>query len=368
MAKTLRQILGAKNLCGVIQAVKPGLAADILPPPMLRPTRTVEGDHCTYRKVSGTRKTAVLVHYGAPSVARSTSGVSEVAVRLLHSFEHIFHNPTTLMNLQNLADEGRQKLGQLEISRQTGEFKQLFQNLRVATIFSALILGHIYFDDEGNLLPSSSNHVVDVDYGIPAGNLNQLDILGDGAIIGASWNTAGTAIEKHMRDIITASRKLTGYRPTHCYYGSNVQGYLLGNTKLKEIINRNTALQTAFAGANEIADGFLGIKKWIPLDEAFFVDQGGTVQSMMNANKIVLTPDPSPEWWEVVEGTYPVPTDIGAISADAAGALGNVAIRPGMFSYAQVLSDPVTIKHLAGDTFLPIIKVPKAVFIGTVHF
>jgi hypothetical protein len=39
-----------------------------------------------------------------------------------------------------------------------------------------------------------------------------------------------------------------------------------------------------------------------------------------------------------------------------------------MFSYAQVTSDPVTVKHVAGDTFLPVLKVPKAIFIATVKF
>ena len=34
----------------------------------------------------------------------------------------------------------------------------------------------------------------------------------------------------------------------------------------------------------------------------------------------------------------------------------------------QVLSDPVTVKQVAGDTFLPVLKVPKAIFIATVKF
>jgi len=82
----------------------------------------------------------------------------------------------------------------------------------------------------------------------------------------------------------------------------------------------------------------------------------------------VFTPDPSPEWWEVIQGTYPIPSDIGNVSNDAMASLRNVSVEPGMFSYAHVLSDPVTIKHLAGDTFLPVIKVPNAVVIATVHW
>ena len=57
-----------------------------------------------------------------------------------------------------------------------------------------------------------------------------------------------------------------------------------------------------------------------------------------------------------------------AITPDAIASAGNVSIASGMFSYGQVLSDPVTVKHIAGDTFLPVLKVPKAVFVATVKF
>jgi len=40
--------------------------------------------------------------------------------------------------------------------------------------------------------------------------------------------------------------------------------------------------------------------------------------------------------------------------------------QAGMFSYAEMLTDPPSIKMVAGDTFLPVIKVPKAVFIADV--
>jgi len=40
----------------------------------------------------------------------------------------------------------------------------------------------------------------------------------------------------------------------------------------------------------------------------------------------------------------------------------------GMFSYATVTADPPTVKQYAGDTFLPVICVPKSIFIATVKF
>lgn len=365
--KTLREILGARNLCGVIEEVKGGLAEDILPPSFLRSTRTVEGDHCTYRKVQGTRKTARLVHYGSPSQKRNLSGISEQAVKLVHAFEHIHHNPTTLMSLQQMESETKQKLGMQEVSRQTKEFKQLFLNLRVASVFSALFTGHIYFDSEGNLLSSSSDNTIDINFGIPAGNQNQCDILGDGAIIDAVWSEAGTGIHTHIASIITAVRKLCGYKLTHAFYGASILDYFLGNTKLKELINRNTSLQASFM-KNEIADGFLGVEKWIKVTDDFYVDKDGSYQSFMGSDKIIFTPTPSPEWYELIQGTFPVPTNIGNLTVDGIAAMRSIYEKAGMFSYAQVKSDPVSIKHLAGDTFLPVIKVPNAVVVADVNF
>jgi len=367
MSKTLQQILGAKNLSGVIQGIKTGIAIEDVPSAFFRVTRTVEGDHCTYRKVEGTRKTARLVHYGSPSKLRGVSGISEIPIKLIHSFEHMFHEPSTLMNLTNLANESKQKLGMAEITRQTGEFKQQFTNLRRAGILSALFKGYIYFDGDGNLLNSATGASVTVNYGIPAGNRTTCDVLGNGAIINAKWSAVGTNIHTHIKNLKIAVKKLTGYSLTHAFYGSAILDYMWKNTVLKEMINRKTALQDAFT-SGEIADGFLKIKKWIPADELFFVDDNGNYQDFISPYDIVFTPDPSPEWWEVIEGTYPVPTNIGSLTPDAIAALANVSSQAGMFSYAHVLSDPVTIKQLAGDTFLPVIKVPNSVIIATVHW
>jgi hypothetical protein len=364
MAKTLQQILGGKNLTGVIQGVAGGVPTDILPEAFLTPTRTVEGNHCTYRKVTGTRQLARLVHYGAKAHVRELSGVGEVLVKLLHSFESIRHDPAVLMNLTQLDDEGKQKLGADEVARRTREFKQLFGNLRAACIYSIFANGAIYFDGDGNLLPSSSGAAITVDVDVPAGNQGQLDVLGDGAIVSASWANAGTAIHKQVAALKKAARKLTGYPLRHAFHGANILDYLLGNTKLKELINRTPAGQQA-AAVNEIPDGFLGLQ-WHAVDEAFYVDADNTHQDFFGGDTVVFTPEPSPEWWEVIEGTYPIPTDVGAISADGEAALGSVTAAAGMFSYAAVAHNPVAVEQFAGDTFLPIPKVPGAIFIADV--
>ena len=365
MAKTLQQILGGRNLTGVIQGIRPGLPDDILPPALVKPgvTRSIKGDTGTYRKVEGTRKTARIAMYGSKSQQRNLSGVTEKSFKCLHSIENIQIKPDVLVNLES-NDGSEQRLGEEEVAREVSEFRQLFDNTRVASVFSAFALGKVHFDSDGNLLPTSSSAAISVDYEIPSGNLGQLDVFGGGAIISASWATAGTKIAKHVQLLHKAARKKTGYKLEHALYGENIFDYFLSNTQLKEIIYRNNRFQDAFT-TGEIPDGFLGIKKWWPAYQGFFEDQNGVLQDSFGVDTVTFIPEPDPTWWEWINGSYPVPTTID-LQPDASSALSTIVLQSGMFMYAVLTTDPVGIKMIAGDTFLPMIKVPGSVFIADV--
>jgi hypothetical protein len=42
--------------------------------------------------------------------------------------------------------------------------------------------------------------------------------------------------------------------------------------------------------------------------------------------------------------------------------------RAGMFAYGMASADPPTAKIIYGDTFLPVLKIPSAIFVATVKF
>jgi len=376
MPANIETILGARNLIGMIQARVAGVPDDIMPPEFYRASRTCEGNRGTYWKVQGTRLTARLVQYGAPSKQRELQGVSEVPITLLHSAEHIVHEPATLQNLlaEQQGDpngEMKQRLGLQTVSRQIATFGDLFKNLRVSAIYSALALGYIYWDAAGNLLPTSSGAIGSVDFGVPAAHQNQLDVYGTGALIDAKWSAATTAIETQVKRIIKAGRKVTGYPITTAFYGENIPKYFVGNNGYKEAIHGSSRLAEAYA-TSEIPPGTFGIKRWIPVSEAFYASAGTvggteTLSDWFGVNQIVFTPDATPDWWEVLEGTYPVPSAFNIV-ADAMQQLQALKEVAGAFSYATIVTDPVSIKQVCGDTFLPVLKVPKAIFNATVEF
>lgn len=362
MAKSLKQILGGRNITAATQGVKGGLPIN-LPAEFFTTTENIEGDIAEWFKINGSRRTARLVLYGGASKAADLQGVSSQTAKMIHTFEHQDHRPSALKNLLSPAG-GKQQQGRDSIGRQIGEFRRRFVNLRTAAVMQMLALGKIYFDGDGNLLPSSSGAVFTVDFQIPAGNKNQLDVFGAGAIIGASWGTAGTDILGDLRALKKAAKKKTGYPLMYAFYGENIPGYINSNTVIKEYLSRSPRMQEAVY-TGDIPDGLGGLT-WIPVDDSFYEDQDGSIQDLVGGDTVIFTPAVDPSWYGLMQGSYDVPAEASVVGESALDALDVLEEVFGMFGYAEITTDPPTIRQYGGDTFLPCLKVPEAVFIADV--
>ncbi len=238
---------------------------------------------------------------------------------------------------------------------------------------SALTTGGIAFDSNGNLLPPSSNALNTstsawyINYGVPTNNTGTLvGTNGNQVLYNWMYNSSTNYtpnILTQIKAVKKLGRKLTGFPITHAFYGGNIPGLIANDPVLQQIIrgSQRVAEETITA---EIPSS-VGNLKWFPIDQAFFVDQNGNFQDWAGMNTIVFTPDPNTDWWEIIEGTYPVPRSI-QLANDLNAVLGNIQQVAGPFSYAQVTTNPVSLQHFAGDTFLPILKNPAAIFIAQV--
>jgi len=365
MSTSLQEVLGYRNLTGIAQAVLSGVPADILPAPFMQETRRIEGDRGSYKRVNGNRQLARAVHYGSPSIRREQLGIVDVPFVCIHSVENMFHDMTTLTALERYDSPALQELGQQEIARQTREFATYFTNLRISSIYSALSQGAIYFDSSGNMLPSSTgaDTARTVDYGISSDHngTGTTVITGCGGTF-ASWATAGTDIIGQVNALKEQSRKDTGYPIRHAFYGANLPEHFASNTTMANLINGSSNLSQVFA-SGVIPQGLLGLQ-WHPFNEAFFVDSNDATQDWCGANQIVFTPEPSTDWWDLVVGSYAVPSNVNVVG-DANSAAASMSTVYGQFSYAHPSLDPPGVKQVAGDTFLPVLKVPDAIFIIT---
>lgn len=369
----LMDVLGAPQLCGTIQGTKTGVP-DVFPAGFTDPIlneKPVEKDTGSYFRVTGTRTTAKAVAYGSPSVARQLKGVEEVPVKLMHTKENI---GLPLSDFRNLIDPDRSSGADImvdsdkvtEIGRQVREARQNIDNLRISALTSALFNGAIWWDAQGNLLPSSSGAKSTADFAIPAGNKTQLNWDGNGNIIDTSWDNAAAPIDKQMIALKVAARRLTGYMPKYAFYGKNVPGYLTSNTKLSAYFVRNQVSNGQYLGTGDIPNPLLGLT-WAPAYEAFYEDQNGAFQSLIDDDTVVFTPEPTRDWLGWLRGTMDVPQSL-TIGDDAVAALRNFKAVVGQFAYATIQTDSPGIKMVYGDTFLPSIKVPKVLFIAKVRF
>lgn len=364
MAASLEQILGYVNLLGLIERIKTGIPQPV-PDQFFSTTKQIIGVSGKYTRVYGTRTVARRVEYGAPSVRRALKGVEDIPVRLIHTHEHIHLDPIVLRQLRAY-DSYELNLGKQEIARQVKEFVINFTNLRTAAVLQSLSLGAIYFDSAGNLLPSSSGAAVTVDYAVPANNQNQLN-----GVVDKTWADSTANIPRQLTQLQETALQTTGYEIEVAFYGRNIPTYLAQNDYVAEFAVRNPAVnQEYLMGAGKklggsIPQGYLGVKHWIPVNTAFFEDANGTNQTIFGADKIVFTPAISSDWYEMLEGSYEVPTTLNMLP-DAQQALNACKTVQGMFAYSKLMDDPPGIKMNHGDTFLPVIKVPASIYQATV--
>ena len=362
MSLPIEALLHFEHFLKTIELVKGGVPDGILPKSMFKTTDKTIGDQGLYYKVTTTRKVAQQVAYGSASKNVIGKGVTKTPVTLIHAFEHFMHSPNLLALLKSLKG-GEQKRGAEIVGRKIKNFTQRFINLRRAAAYSALFTGYIYLDSEGALLPSSVGAAITIDFGVPAAHRTTCDWDGNGAIIGASWATAGTDIIGDVHELKKAAIATTGYPIKKAFYGSNIPGYIASNTALLNYMSRNNKANAAMV-AGTIPNDLLGLE-WIDAQNAFYEDEGGTNRYFCPADQVVFTPDPKDSgWWGMIEGSYNVPTDVGRISSDAMAALNSIREVFGMFGFAQVSNDPVGLKQFGGDTFIPVVSVPKAIFIA----
>ena len=354
MSKTIEQILGYVALTGVIKAVTTGIP-DVLPKAFQTIKKQVPGIAGRYTQITGTRQTATISMYGSPARKRALRDIASKDVKLLHSFENITMAPLLLQTLRNYDNYDMQNLGIQEVDRQQSEFRAYFDNLRLSCQYSMLSLGHVYYDGDGNLLPTSSGAVVDVDFQIPANNQNQLN-----GIITASWALANTDIPAQLRALRLRAAQLTGYPLKYAFYGLNVPSYMTQNNYVIDYLARNPNFAQKFLEQAEIPDGLFGFT-WVPVYTAFYEDASNTNQTFFSSDAVIFTPEIDSTVYELMEGSFMVPTSFNA-SANMASALGSLKQVYGMGSFAVPTMNPPTCEMYFFDQQLPVWKVPNSMF------
>ena len=169
---------------------------------------------------------------------------------------------------------------------------------------------------------------------------------------------------------------LTGFPIEHAFCGINVKQYLFDNTEYKDYLKRNQAAQEALV-KNVIPPGLADVQ-WHEMYESFYSQDLPNPGAALSANAalpifgadtVVFTPGFDEPWYELIEGSFPIPGD-AIMGKDAMELMESLEEAYGHFGFAKMGTDkqPSSIVEYQGDTFLPVILVPYSVFIATVKF
>lgn len=237
---------------------------------------------------------------------------------------------------------------------QTKNFKEKFDNMRKAAVASVLARdGKIHFDADGNMLPSSSGAVTTFDNQVPAGN------VGNPGSIFSTWNTSAD-IPTQVNNFKSYALRQTGKPITTAYYGPGVAGRLANNTSFREYLAREAPGREHYLASGEIAEGILGLK-WVPVQDAYFLDQADAAQTLFRTDYITFAPELKGNYM-FLEGSCPIHPDAnGAISeADLASMMKGLKEVYGIGSYSKATINPLALEQFMFDTFAPVLLTPNS--------
>jgi hypothetical protein len=356
---SLEQILYFRNLTGVIESIKAGIPCP-LPDAMLKSHKQVSGNRAEYFKITGTRQVARIVQYGSPAQRQGLREVDSVPITLMHSFEDMAWPLSLMIALTQMSELKKDAKGTEQAEYQSRNFKKRFVNLRQVAAMQALFTGILYWDKNGNLLPSSAGAAASVDFSVPAGNKTTVG----GLITG--WNTTSTDIIGQIEALQAKAVAASGYPITTAYYANGVASWIGANTTALQYLKFNLEMGTQYVkNKSRIPQGFGGIANWIYAGDTFYADSTNTNRVIMPAATVVFTPDVDEEWWDIYEGSFLVPKTVTPQMNQSASDMlseANLAEVFGQFGYGQLSMNPPTVVQYAGDTFLPILKVPGAIY------
>ena len=352
MGKSLQQILGYVPLTKAVQATTSGIPQPF-PAAFMQSRNKVIGHKASYVRWTGERRTARITKYGSPARKADLRPVGEKDIRLIHAFEDQTLNPL-MMKYLRAAESHEFDMGLQEVKRQVKEFTTKFMNLRIAAVAQVLRRGQLDYDADGNLLPSASGSVEAHTFDMSANHQNQLN-----GIISASWALNSTDIPLQLRNLKKQARRDTGYPLKYALYGENIPTYLTQNDYVLDYLARNPKQNADFLSSGEIGELF-GLT-WVPVYEAFYEDSAGTNQDLWAADAVTFTPEVSDDWWDVIEGSFEVPTSINVMS-DGEAAMRSLKTVHGMGGYGVVGHNPPSVTGYYFDTFIPCLKTPDVVY------
>lgn len=316
------------------------------------------------RKIAKGRAPGAGPGTSAPNAMGHVSAVIYRSHEKMHlSEERIFRIRPMGQNFGNV-----DAAGQKYITKQEEFMAQKFKNAREYLVYS-MMRGKLGLLNDGDdwvpVAPGAGTF--DINYRIPDGNLNQLDMLGGGAIINTVWSNTSTAdIVNDVMQINAANEQLHGRIVEHFWTDSTVLNYMLNNTKLQalggtanQVFNQWT--RTTFTGPDAMQDtGYEVVFRGMPWLKVHSYDAGldvnGTFTKFFTGTTGYFCPEPDSSWCEMQIGSERILENVASVASE----------RFGLQAWVERTTQPAGWELLTVDNCIPVLYVPKAAQFATV--
>lgn len=332
--------------------------------------------HGSYDIFNNTRAVARGAAPGAPAPRRKRQKVGNVPYVIPRAHDSIWLPSEELHNLRSIGGPASQfdEAGRDYIAGQSRILGQYIANFRTV-LTCGMVRGKLYAHEDGDGVYydyTSSNALYDIDWKLPAGNKDQLNMLGNGSIIAATWATASTDIHKHLLDINAAFQALCGSQLNICVCTSKVWGHVLNNDAVRALAGTSqTPFDTYQRQVGVGPDGkpinlftarLRGIPwvEWIITDEGLDLGPDGetTFTKHIGDTAVAFLPEPRSDMFQMLEGSEPI------IEYDG----GPEVVRMGTYAWAVRSANPSGHNMFVVDNSLPAGLIPNAWAYGTVVF
>lgn len=338
--------------------------------------RFVGGRSAQYDVYNNVRGTALGSAPGTAASRRDRNPVDTIPFTFPRMHESVFIDYETVHNLRQVGGpaSGRDEAGADYIKRQMTPLAQRASNWRTAMMVG-MLRDSLYITKSGSSwYPNytSAGSLFQINYQMPAGNKNQLNMLGTGNIIDASWASPGANIPGHIAAINAAFLNLCG---------SRLERIVLRSSMWQNILNNDyVTAQAGFASSpfttyNRVVgtgpDGtpineFFGKLVAFPWIEFIITDDGinigapgsETFSTHVESTGAMFLPANSPNYYEMLTGSEPIVEHDG----------GPVSVKQGLASWTAQRSNPSGWEGFALDNAMPCPYVPNAGAYGTVVF
>ncbi len=294
----------------------------------------------------------------AASEVESVEGAFPRAAEIISLLDEDLHNRRGIGRAPTVLDIA----GENYITRQEIYLAQRFANL-VEFQTAAMLRGEYCYQADGDELRHSfSGSGTTIHFRIPEGNLNQLDMLGDGDILPADWGDIESDIPGQLQNINSAMVRLTGMGLAHVVLTGSGWQKVLNNTKVQAL---GGSANVVFESLRRVGAGeFTAVLRALPWITFHVIDYGLEIWDgsahvftrLIEDDHAAFLPQPSSRWVQYLEGSEIVTEGHGGPKSE----------QFGFYAYGYPTHDPSGWDLAAIFNGIPALYTPQAVAYGLI--